>query len=227
VRSADLGITDLQVEDGNDPRSTKEAALLDSEIADLKERVHESTDITEFSQFDRRLESLARRRRIARRVNRKIALRHGTSGVTFRLDDESAGTRAWLQLLPSVLDTLDEGRVLVVDEIDTSLHPLLTARLIELFQDETTNPRRAQLIFTSHDSSLLGTAIQPGGLLKRDQVWFVRKEAEGRSSLYPLTDFTPRNEHNIERRYLAGAYGAVPEIDPADFSDVVRGHDQT
>ncbi len=75
-------------------------------------------------------------------------------------------------MLPVVLETLDGGRTLVVDEIDTSLHPKLTAQLVRLFEDPDTNPNHAQLIFTTHDTSLLGTMLGDE-VLKRDQVWFV------------------------------------------------------
>ncbi len=149
-------------------------------------------------------------------AEREVRLLHGAE--SFDLEDESAGTRNWLELLPRVLDALDEGRVLVVDEIDASLHPMLTARLVGLFQNEKTNPSGAQLIFTTHDTSLLGTMLVDE-VLQRDQIWFVDKNAEGASELYPLTDFKPRKDQNTERRYLAGSYGAVPVL--GDFADAV------
>ncbi|MFI9452357.1 ATP/GTP-binding protein [Amycolatopsis sp. NPDC052450] len=145
---------------------------------------------------------------------------HGKTESPFELHDESAGTRNWLRLIPTVLDALDEGQVLVVDEIDSSLHPLLTAKLVSLFQSETTNPHGAQLVFTTHDTSLLGTMLGDA-VLDRDQIWFVDKNAEGASELYPLTDFKPRKDQNTERRYLAGSYGAVPVL--GDFAEAVQG----
>jgi len=150
----------------------------------------------------------------------KIVLGHGGDGVPFDLRQESAGTQSWLGLLPTVLTALESGNVLVVDEIDTSLHPMLTAKLVGLFQNEETNPRRAQLIFTTHDTSLLGTMLG-GEVLERDQIWFVDKNADGASSLYPLTDFKPRKDQNTERRYLVGSYGAVPVL--GDFAQAVQG----
>ncbi|QWF77062.1 AAA family ATPase [Amycolatopsis sp. CA-230715] len=152
----------------------------------------------------------------------KLALTHGAGGGPFDLDDESAGTRNWLELLPSVLDSLDHGQVLVVDEIDASLHPLLTARLVGLFQDPEVNSANAQLVFTTHDTSLLGTMLGDQ-VLDRDQIWFVDKGADGVSELYPLTDFKPRKDQNTERRYLAGSYGAVPVLGGTSFSDAVLG----
>ncbi|HEY3708107.1 MAG TPA: ATP-binding protein [Amycolatopsis sp.] len=149
----------------------------------------------------------------------EVRLAHGPQQEFFDLADESAGTRNWLELLPSVLDTLDQGKVLVVDELETSLHPALVTRLIGLFRNEATNLLGAQLIFTTHDTSLLGTMLG-GDVLARDEIWFVDKTAEGASELYPLTDFKPRKDQNTERRYLAGAYGAVPVL--GDFAEALQ-----
>lgn len=145
-----------------------------------------------------------------------------SEGVLFDFWDESAGTRSWLELLLVTIDVLRDGRVLVVDEIDASLHPLLTARLVDLFQNEESNPNGAQLIFSTHDASLLGTMLGEE-VLARDQVWFVEKDKDGASNLYPLTDFKPRQGENTERRYLGGSYGAVPVLDRDDFLKAMRG----
>lgn len=144
----------------------------------------------------------------------------------FRLDDESDGTRTWLELLLVGLGGLKVGGTLVVDEVDASLHPLLTARLVGLFRDREINKTGAQLIFSTHDASLLGTMLGEE-VLARDQVWFVEKDTDGASKLYPLTDFKPRQGENTERRYLGGSYGAVPVVDPHDFLKAMRVDDQT
>ncbi|RZQ59892.1 hypothetical protein EWH70_32300 [Amycolatopsis suaedae] len=151
-----------------------------------------------------------------------VRFRHGADYERFELNDESAGTRSWLELLLVLLPVLDTGSLALVDELDRSLHPLLTAKLIGLFKDPETNPHGAQLIFTTHDTSLLGTMLGDQ-VLDRDQIWFVEKQADGASTLYPLTDFKPRKEQNTERRYLAGSYGAVPVLDRQDFVDAVLG----
>lgn len=144
----------------------------------------------------------------------KLLVMHGSVG--FELRDESEGTRLWLELLPEVITSLARGHTLVIDEIDTSLHPLLVRKLVGLFRDPVTNASRAQLVFTTHDAFLLApVAGEPG--LDRDQVWFVEKHADGASELYPLTDFKPRNEHNLARRYLGGSYGAIPIFDGFDI----------
>jgi predicted ATPase len=154
------------------------------------------------------------------RREHELKLLHGADREPFDLQDESSGTLNWLELLPNVLDAVDGGRVMIVDEIDASLHPLLTAELVRLFRDERTNPNGAQLIFTTHDTSLLGTMLGDQ-VLERDQVWFVEKSGDGASQLYPLTDFKPRKDQNTERRYLGGSYGAVPVL--GDFPAVFVG----
>jgi AAA15 family ATPase/GTPase len=149
----------------------------------------------------------------------ELKLLHGPARERFDFNDESSGTRNWIGLLPQVLSALDEGLVLLVDEIDASLHPLLTAKLVGLFQDPELNSNGAQLVFTTHDTSLLGTMLGEQ-VLDRDQIWFVDRDAEGASSLYPLSDFKPRKDQNTERRYLAGSYGAVPVL--GDFAEALR-----
>ncbi|MEU5262644.1 ATP-binding protein [Amycolatopsis sp. NPDC021455] len=146
-----------------------------------------------------------------RSPERELKLLHGPGREPFDLRCESSGTLNWLELLPQVLDAVDGGKVMIVDEIDASLHPLLTAQLVKIFRDRQTNPGGAQLIFTTHDTSLLGTMLGDQ-VLERDEIWFVEKDAEGASQLYPLTDFKPRKDQNTERRYLNGSYGAVPVL---------------
>jgi AAA15 family ATPase/GTPase len=152
----------------------------------------------------------------------KIVFMHSSCDDPFEIEDESDGTEAWLGILTLVLTVLDEGGTLVVDEIDTSLHPALTARLLALFQSEETNPKSAQLICTTHDTTLLSPTLGEQ-VLTRGQVWFTEKNGAGETSLYPLSDFSPRKGENTERRYLGGSYGAVPRVFAEEFADTVRG----
>lgn len=123
----------------------------------------------------------------------------------FELHDESEGTQRLYGLIAPVLDCLRDGRLLVVDELDSSLHTLLVRRLINMFQTPEHNPNGAQLIFSTHDTSLLDHT-----LFRRDQIWFTEKDADQATRLYPLTDFSARKQEAWERGYLAGRYGAVP-----------------
>jgi AAA15 family ATPase/GTPase len=148
--------------------------------------------------------------------------RVGEQEFLLRAQDESAGTKTWLNLVSMALLVLVDARQLWIDEIDVSLHPLLTAKLVGLFQNPELNPHGAQLIFTTHDAALLGTMLGEE-VLRRDQIWFVEKSAEtAASELYPLSDFKPRKGENFERRYLAGSYGAVPVLPETALEDVVR-----
>lgn len=141
-----------------------------------------------------------------------VHVRHRTTDENYAwlpLPLESSGTLALLELAPDILDTLRTGGLLCVDELEASLHPALAVSVVRLFNDPKTNPRNAQLIFATHDTNLLGTIVgEPA--LRRDQVWFTEKDDSGGTHLYPLTDFHPRKEENLERGYLQGRYGAVP-----------------
>jgi hypothetical protein len=139
-----------------------------------------------------------------------VRFRHAPDGVLLDLADQSEGTLAWAELLVHALEALRNGSLMIIDEIDASLHSRLTGRLVELFRDRETNAHGAQLLFTTHDATLLGTSSGED-LLHRDEIWFVEKK-DGASSLYPLSDFHPRKGENRERRYLLGSYGAVPVV---------------
>lgn len=150
----------------------------------------------------------------------RLIFHQGRNKTRMSIAEQSHGTRVWLKYLLPMLRALDGGRMLVVDEIDTSLHPRLTAQLIALFRDPETNPLGAQLVFTTHDASLL-SRLYGEAILGRDEVWFVDKDPDGASSLYALADFKPQKDENIERRYLTGSYGAVPNLFDIDFQDGV------
>ncbi len=129
---------------------------------------------------------------------------HGKA--VFDMVDESSGTRNLLFLTGPILDILNKGLTLIVDELDTSLHTLLVQSLVRLFHQSTVNTGGAQLVFTTHDTSLLDAY----GLFRRDQIWFVEKKPDQSSSIYPLIDFSPRKNEALERGYLQGRYGALP-----------------
>lgn len=134
----------------------------------------------------------------------------GADGDTRYLNysDESLGTRYFVSLLPSMIKALNCGGILILDEITTSLHTLLSKRLVELFQNSAINTHGAQLLFSTHDTNLLSSEI-----IRRDQIWFAEKSSDGRSEIYPLTDIKTKNTDNLERGYIQGRFGAVPFID--------------
>lgn len=131
--------------------------------------------------------------------------------AVFDLMDESNGTRNLLFLAGPVLEILRKGLTLVIDELDTSLHTLLVRELVRLFLRSDVNTGGAQLIFTTHDTSLLDAP----DLFRRDQVWFVEKDRDQASTLVPLSDFSPRKKEALERGYLIGRYGGVPFLSHA------------
>lgn len=125
------------------------------------------------------------------------------------LEEESNGTRTLMNLAQPMLQTLRHGGLLIVDELEASLHPLLAAHIVKQFNDPETNPNGGQLLFTTHDTNLLGTTLG-SPLLTRDQVWLTEKDKEGATCLYALSDYKPRKVENLERGYLQGRYGAIP-----------------
>ncbi|MCM6761169.1 ATP-binding protein [Rathayibacter sp. ZW T2_19] len=141
----------------------------------------------------------------------EISLTHQGQGMVSALpfDAESDGTHALLSFASVAIRALDEGLVCVVDEIDTSLHPMLVAELVAVFADPRVNVNQAQLIFTTHDVSLL----RSGTALERDAIWIVDKSSEGSSKLTSLVEYgLPRKEENLERGYLTGRYGGLPYL---------------
>jgi len=125
--------------------------------------------------------------------------------IELDLDDESQGTQYLFALAGPLLDVIKKGRILVVDEIHNSMHPLLVRFLIRIFHNPRINKHNAQLIFTTHDTTILDNDI-----FRRDQIWFVEKDKENATRLYPLSDFKPRKDEALGKGYLRGRYGAIP-----------------
>lgn len=131
---------------------------------------------------------------------------------------ESAGTLAWIGLIVPILEILDRGSVLMIDELDSSLHPDLVAVVINLFQDPATNPHCAQLIFNAHDMTILN---RHHSRLGRDQIWFTEKDSRGVGKLYSLAEFRTRREEDTYVSYLKGKYGALPALDLTEIDRAV------
>ncbi|MFC4057975.1 ATP/GTP-binding protein [Planomonospora corallina] len=149
------------------------------------------------------------------RTQRRVRLVHRTAREKAPLDfaAESEGTRTWFHLIGPVLTALRSGSLLLFDELDASLHPTLSAQLIRLFHDPATNPRGAQLVFTSHDTSLLNH-------LNRDEVWLTEKTEDGVTRLGALAEFAGervRRSQNLEKAYLHGRFGALPDVDRTEI----------
>ena len=154
-------------------------------------------------------------------MSRIVSWHNDSNGnkVDFDLrDDESQGTQRFFAVAGRLLKALQESAFIVIDELDSSMHPLLTRQLIELFQSPEANGNGAQLLFTTHDSSLLDQ-----DLFRRDQIWLAEK-CDGASTFFSLADIRPpiRNTESFLRNYLVGRYGGTPHLGRA-FDDLIAG----
>ncbi|MEV7969505.1 ATP-binding protein [Sphaerisporangium sp. NPDC088356] len=202
IRAADLGISDVRIRP-LDPQVVDRVRRAVKILAGREEETEGAPeiDLTEMG----------------------LVLSHRGAGddVDFEVEEESLGTLVWLGLIGPTVNALERGSVLLADELEASLHPTLVAHLIGLFQDPESNPRGAQLIFSSHDVTLLSGATS-GRVLGRDQIWFTEKLADGSTRLYPLSDLSPRKEEAVDRRYLDGRYGAAPIVSHQEFTEAAR-----
>ncbi|MCY3878559.1 MAG: ATP-binding protein [Rhodobacteraceae bacterium] len=189
LQAADLGISDLTLVEkefhpGNLP------AGMPSELKDLVAKNLSGTPKTEL--------------RLVHETGQGVP-------VSLDFDDESDGTRKIFDLAGPWLDTLQNGRVVVIDELNNSLHPALVRFLVERFHDPDVNSRGAQLIFSTHDTSILSRDV-----FRRDQIWFCERNEFRETTLFSLSDFRARKKSEIlDRSYLSGRYGALPYIAPS------------
>jgi hypothetical protein len=142
-------------------------------------------------------------------IVRKLFSEHLISPEKYTLPfaEESDGTQALIHLLPVLAGPEDESRVIIVDELDRSLHPLICWEFVRFFSESCEGARR-QLIVTTHEAHLLNQE-----LLRRDEYWFVEKDERTQETrLVPLTDFRIRNDLKLERGYMMGRFGAIPII---------------
>ncbi len=162
-------------------------------------------------------------KRLPEHLYYKVITRHRVSGsddfVDFNLErDESNGTQRLFDLAGPVLAALAEGSLLVLDELDCSLHPLLSRKIIAMFQSPSLNKKGAQLVFTTHDTTLMDP-----NLFRRDQIWIAEKNVDRATELYTLSDIKSsssqrgktRGTERFDKNYLAGRYGGVPEFGPS------------
>ena len=142
----------------------------------------------------------------------ELRLSHNTGNSLsseLQLRDESDGTQRIFALAGPWLDSLKNGNVIVFDELHASLHPALVRFLVDQFHNPRLNSRGAQLVFTTHDTSILSQDT-----FRRDQIWFFERNKRQETRLFPLTEFSPRKGlENLERSYLNGRYGALPFVD--------------
>jgi len=197
VKTADIGIEDVFMEEEEIPRSVIEDMPLPAE---LKKQFLESDSLKKVS--------LLTHHKKYDEENNEIGI------TTFELDEEeSRGTQKFFKMSAPILNTLREGKVLIIDELDASLHPMLTKHLIKLFHNKEINKKNAQLIFVTHDTNLLNPSI-----FRRDQIWLTQKNKYGATELYSLAQFkNVRKDEDFEKKYIQGKYGAVPYLQDFGF----------
>ena len=201
VNQADIGIGGIDVEE--EELSEEEFEMVQSIIKMTIKNIKGDDSVHDF------LLGKMRHRKQLRFSHASSRGRNRTLGY----DSESKGTRTLISLLIPALEALSRGSLLVVDELDTSLHPDLARAFVSLFNKEDSNPRGAQLVFSTHDVTLLGS-----GLIRQDEIWMTDKNREGVSRFTPLTDFKLRSRDDIERAYRHGRFGGVPTADDFLFA---------
>ncbi|AOW12801.1 hypothetical protein LPB72_17535 [Hydrogenophaga crassostreae] len=202
LKAADIGVNGIDF--SKSPPDKRTAELLQDFEQVLKKHLPQNEENFEFP----------------KNVDRpKVELLHigkDRGKYPIKLKRESTGTLALLQLLGPAFARLNEGGLLIVDELNTALHPLVSRELIKLFSSPDTNIGKSQLIFSTHDTNLLS-----GGLLRRDQLWFTEKDLGGATHVYALSDIKVRATDNFEQGYLEGRFGATPFMG-CSLKDFVR-----
>lgn len=219
LRVADIGISEVGIEESNIPDYVRRALrryLRDMRAKDESDTENDEVGTEEVDDKDEldgdQLEQV---------VRHLIFTHRGAVDdcPPFSIGDESDGTIAWLAISVPALEVLREGRLLCIDEIDASLHPHLLELLLGAFADPSINTKRAQLIFTSHESYVLSPLSEVE--LAPEQVWFTDKTYEGVTELTCLADFPKHPDANVAKRYLAGRYGGTPRLSPSSFAALV------
>lgn len=144
----------------------------------------------------------------------RLLHRAGPREVPLDFGYESLGTRTWISLMGLLLDALDAGTIVLIDELDASLHPVMSAEAIRMFSDPEANRRGAQMLFTTHDATLLHALLGDDRVLSRSTVCLTEKNDDGVTEIFQLTSLNPppRREDNLFRKYLLGSYGGVPRV---------------
>ena len=199
ITQADLGIRGFSLEEGEEDPDDDQIELVREVAGLVSQRLSPSRENTAIGK--RLLEHMRHRKQLS-----FIHSAGGDGTREFEYDMESKGTRTLISLLIPALEALFRGSLLVIDELDTSLHPYLARALVSLFTKEEANLHGAQLVFTTHDVTLLA-----GDGIRQDEIWIANKDLEGVSRFTPLTDFKLRSRDDMEKAYRQGRLGGVPD----------------
>ena len=199
VRQADLGISKIEIAEQEADEKTVE--MVQDVLNALSKHLEDSDEAKKVR--ERAVEEM--------RQSKRPLFFHASQDIGAQAFDygmESRGTQVLISLLIRGLEVLAKGALFVVDELDTSLHPQLSRAVVSLFKKEESNPHGAQLIFSTHDVSLLGS-----GLIQQDEIFIAEKDKNGVSKIVPLTDFKLRSRDNFEKAYRLGRLGGVSPTD--------------
>lgn len=202
VRQSDIGVEDIRVQ--NEKIDKKNADMARDMIEIISKQAQRRGGAIS---TDDLLDSMRGRKQIKFTHSAKEGLVR-----VFDYDLESKGTRTLISLLVPALRSLSDGSLLVIDELDTSLHPNLVRAFVSLFSKKEFNPNGAQLIFSTHDVTLLGAES-----IRQDEIWMTDKDSEGASTFTPLTDFKLRSRVDFEKAYRNGRFGGAPSTDEFIF----------
>lgn len=207
AKAADLGIEDMQFEI-NSQEVDDEAALPDNLPEGMKAALVQF--LHTLSETSNNSEVRLKMGEVTATSKHKGRNKNGASQLyPLELEDESDGTRKLMSIAPAIESVLARGGILLVDEIERELHPMLVDFVVSKFQSKRTNPYGAQIVFTTHNTELLNME-----LLRKDQLYFADKDQEdGASELYSISEFATRTTDNIRKGYLLGKYGATPNIE--------------
>ena len=207
AKEADIGIEEMNFEFNNQEIDGTES--LPSDIPDGMKAM--------LIDFKKALSAMNNESEVSLRVG-KVTAKSEHFGIdkngkqqrySIELSDESDGTRRLMSYAPAIESVLNKGGLLLVDELEKELHPVLVNFIISKFQSSQSNPKGAQIIFTTHNTDLMNLE-----LLRKDQIYLVdKKRSEGASELYSISDFNTKTSDNIHKGYLMGKYGAIPDVE--------------
>ncbi|MDJ0620009.1 MAG: ATP-binding protein [Calothrix sp. MO_192.B10] len=191
IRNADIDIFDIHIE--TNPISDNLKSFFKRFFQEVEQQEEEDfVEIDEIKRFD---------------ITTVRQMNDSDNYIEFEMSDESGGTQRLFELAGLWLYVLQHGELLIVDELDTSLHPLLSQALVKMFHDPDINENNAQLIFTTHDTTLLDEDI-----FRSDQIWFTEKDRNMSTNMYSLLEFKINEDESLQKGYQSGRYGAIPLI---------------
>lgn len=207
---------------GNEFLDLTVVSLVQDLDASLAAHINEEA-LKVIKKFDTGLSGINIRKQDNEKTNFDVYALHKTSEgneLQWSFEEESLGTQRLFSLAYRMILAFQAGGLSLIDELGTNLHPNIVHSIVRMFQSQKTNPKCAQLIFTSHDNTL-----QRNNLLRRDQIWFTQKRSDQSTELYPLTDFHVRNDLALDKAYLDGRFGAVPLL-PSDEEIILQGEEK-